>query len=253
MNILIVNDDGIESAGIEILVRALAPYGKIYVSAPISEQSAKSHSITLGNRIEIKKMDLIPGTMATIAVIGTPADATRVGLKVFNTEFDLVVSGINNGPNIAKDVLYSGTVGAAMEAKLHGINAIAFSAETLELDYLYDEVIKTIDEILEAKLHDIEGGVLNVNFPKQTHLKPKGLKFTILGNRYYHSEFIKDTKDNDIYFIKTSINQFQEHENSDVRAFEEGYISITPLVMDRTCYNMFEELKNKTFLNNKND
>lgn len=245
MNILIVNDDGIESEGIEILVRALTPYGRIYVSAPMDQQSAKSHAISINNRIEIRPYDLIPGTMATVAVVGSPADATRVGLKIFNTEFDLVVSGINNGPNIARDVLYSGTVGAAMEAKSHGINAIAFSADTLELDYLYDEVIKTIDEILENKIHEQESGILNVNFPKQTHLKPKGVKYTILGNRYYHSEFIKDTKNNDIYFVKTSINQFQEHEKSDVRAFEEGFISITPLSLDRTCYNIFNKLNDK--------
>lgn len=245
MNILIVNDDGIQSEGIEILVRALTPYGRLYVSAPIDQQSAKSHAISISNRIEIRKHDLIPGTIATVAVVGSPADATRVGLKIFNTEFDLVVSGINNGVNIARDVLYSGTVAAAMEAKNHGINAIAFSADTLELDYLYDEVIKTIDEILENKLHEQENGILNVNFPKQTHLKPKGVKYTILGNRYYHSEFIKDTKDNNVYFIKTSINQFQEHEDSDVRAYDEGYISITPLTLDRTCYNIFNKLKDK--------
>lgn len=250
MNILIVNDDGIDSEGIEILVRALTPYGKIYVSAPLEQQSAKSHAISISNKIEIVPVDLIPGTMATVAVVGSPADATRVGLKIFNTEFDLVVSGINNGPNIARDVLYSGTVAAAMEARNQGVNAIAFSADTLELEYLYDEVIKTIDDILESKSHEFEEGILNVNFPKQTHTKPKGVKYTILGNRHFHSEFIKDTKDNNIYYIKSSINQFQEHPDSDVKAYEDGFISITPLSLDRTCYNIFNKLKIPT--NNSN-
>lgn len=249
MNILIVNDDGVKSKGIEILVRALSPYGKIYVSAPANEQSATSHSISIVNRIEIIPTDLIPGTMNTIAVLGTPADATRVGLKVFNVDFDLVVSGINNGPNIARDVLYSGTVGAAMEAKLHGINAIAFSADVLDLDYLYDEVIKTIDEILNSKIHDQSEVILNINFPKRNYEKPKGVKLTVLGRRYFHSEFVKDTKDNNVYFIKTSINQFQEEANSDVRAFDEGYISITPILLNNTCYNTYDKINKST----KND
>lgn len=245
MNILIVNDDGIESKGLEILARALAPYGKIYVSAPQSEQSGKSHSITIYQTLEVIEMPLIPGSIGTIAVNGSPSDATRAGLRLFNVDFDLVVSGINNGCNIAKDVLYSGTVAAAMEAKVHGVNAIAVSADALTLDYLYDETIKTLDEIIENKLYDIDG-ILNVNFPKRTFEKVKGVLITKQGKRYYHSELIRKNQTENHYYLKGSISQFDEEESSDVWAFNNGYTSITPLTLDRTHHEAFNKLsKNK--------
>jgi 5'-nucleotidase len=121
MNILVVNDDGYQAEGLGILVRALAPFGNVYVSAPKDHQSAKSHAITIKSRIETFITEPIFGSVATLVVDGMPADATRLGLKVFNVDFDLVVSGINYGMNIAKDVLYSGTVAAALEAKVFGI------------------------------------------------------------------------------------------------------------------------------------
>lgn len=242
MNILIVNDDGIKSKGLEILARALVPYGKVYVSAPAQEQSAKSHAITLASTIKIKDVPLIPGSMRSIEVYGSPADATRAGLNLFNVNFDLVVSGINNGPNIAKDILYSGTVGAAKEAKIYGVHAIAISADGLDLPYIYDEAIKTLGEIIENKMYEIDG-ILNVNFPKFTFEKTKGVLITTQGRRYYHSEMIKKNEKEDLYYLKGSINQYQEEEHSDVWAFNNGYVSITPLTLDRTDHNVFNKLK----------
>lgn len=245
MNILIVNDDGISSKGLEILARALLPHGKIYVSAPSTEQSGMSQAITFKQTLEIKEADLIPGTLGTIEVNGTPADALRAGLSIFNVEFDLVVSGINNGANIAFDILYSGTVGAALEAKVYGINAIAISADNLELDYLYDETIKTLDEVIEEKLYDFDG-VLNINFPNFHFEKPLGVLHTKQGKRRYHSELVRKNDYEDIYYQKGSINQFDEDKDSDVWAFENGYISITPLKLDRTNHEFLNlKIKNK--------
>lgn len=232
MNILVVNDDGYQAEGLGILVRALSPFGNVYVSAPKDHQSAKSHAITIKNRIETFLTEPLFGSTATLVVDGTPADATRLGLKVFNVDFDLVVSGINYGQNIAKDILYSGTVAAAMEAKVLGVDAIAISAHHTKLPYLYDETIKLMDEIIEAKLY--EGpGILNINFPKETHPRPKGVKITKMGSRLQHAEFVKSERP-DVYHIKSSIIHYQEDENSDVQAFDEGYISITPLSLVRT-------------------
>jgi 5'-nucleotidase len=240
MNILVVNDDGYQAEGLGILVRALQPFGNVYVSAPKDHQSAKSHAITIRSRIETFYTDPIYGSTATLVVDGTPADATRLGLKVFNVDFDLVVSGINYGQNIAKDILYSGTVAAAMEAKILGVDAIAISAHRTDLPYLYDETIKLFDEILEAKLQ--EGpGILNINFPKDTIPRPKGVKITKMGLRYQHAEFVKSERP-DIFHIKSSIINYQEHEDSDVVAFDEGYISITPLLIDRTDYKQIKAI-----------
>ena len=244
MNILLVNDDGINSRGLEILARALAPHGKIYVSAPIEEQSGASMQISLGSTLKIEKAPLIPGTMGSIQVYGSPADATRAGLSLFNVEFDLVVSGINDGPNIARDILYSGTVGAAKEAKIYGVNAIAVSANNLDIDYLYDETIKVLDEVIENKYYDFDG-VLNINFPNFNFKKPLGVMFTKQGKRYYHSEFIEKTNEEDIYYLRGSLTRFSEDEDSDVYAYENGYISITPLSLNRTDTETLEKLKNK--------
>jgi len=223
-------------------VRALSPFGNVYVSAPKDHQSAKSHAITIRSRIETFLTEPIFGSSATLVVDGSPADATRLGLKVFNIDFDLVVSGINYGPNIAKDILYSGTVAAAMEAKILGVDAIAISAPHTKLAYLYDETIKLMDEIMETKLYEFDG-ILNINFPKESYTRPKGVKITSMGLRLQHAEFVKSERP-DIFHIKSSIISYQEDVESDVLAYEDGYISITPLAIDRTDYKRIKEIMN---------
>jgi 5'-nucleotidase len=240
MNILVVNDDGYQADGLSILVKALQPFGNVYVSAPKEHQSAKSHGITIKSRIETYLTDPIPGSEATLVVDGMPADATRLGLKVFNVDFDLVVSGINYGPNIAKDIFYSGTVAAAVEAKILGVPAIAISAAHTNLSYLYDETMKIMDEIIEARLFD-GPGILNINFPKASYIKPLGVKITTMGSRLQHAEFIKSERP-DIFHIKSSIIHYQESPDSDVNAYDDGYISITPLMLDRTDYKWMDEI-----------
>lgn len=243
MNILIVNDDGIDSKGLEILVRALAPHGKIYVSAPAEQQSGSSQKISLTQTIRVENVPLIPGSMRSIKVYGTPSDAVKCGISLFNVEFDLVVSGINDGVNIATDILYSGTVGAAMEGKLMGVNAIAISADNLDLEYLYDETIKTLDEVINNNYYDFDG-IININFPNSSFSKPMGVKFTKQGQRYYHSELVSKTNEENVYYIKGSLTRFSESEESDVLAYEQGYISITPLAFNRTDEKKYIKLKN---------
>ncbi len=240
MNILVVNDDGYQAEGLGILVRALTPFGNVYVSAPKDHQSAKSQAITIKSRIETFMTEPIFGSTATLVVDGTPSDATRLGLKVFNVDFDLVVSGINYGQNIATDIFYSGTVAAAIEAKILGVDAIAISAHNTNLPYLYDETIKLMDEILESKIYQ-GSGILNVNFPKDTFTRPKGVKITNIGLRLQHAEFVKSERP-DIFHIKSSIISYQEKADSDVVAFEEGYVSITPIMLDRTDYKRIKEI-----------
>lgn len=239
MNILIVNDDGINSKGLHLLARSLLPYGNIYIAAPNNHQSGMSHAITIAKKINIYEVDNFMGVRKAIAIDGTPADATKVGIKYFDVDFDLVVSGINDGPNIAKDILYSGTVGAAVEAALLGIPAIAISADSLDVSYLFDETAKLLDEIIESKVY--EDNILNINFPKQTFLKPKGVKYTHQGLSYSHTEYLKADSEYE-YHVKFSKMMYKEHQTSDVYAFEEGYISITPLLIDKTNYKTLKKL-----------
>ena len=241
MNILIVNDDGYQSKGLEILAKALNPFANVYVSAPKDHQSAKSHAITIKHKVETFMATPIQGSIETLVVDGTPADCTRLGLKLFNVDFDLVVSGINYGPNIAKDVIYSGTVAAAIEAKIANIPAIAISAPTVHLPYLYDECIKLFDELIESKIYEEIPGILNINFPKDTYQKPLGVKLTKQGLRYHHAEYIKSEKEG-IYHVNYSLMNYLEDPMSDVKAYDEGYISITPLTLDRTCHQSLKKL-----------
>lgn len=240
MNILVVNDDGYQAEGLGILVKALAPFANIYVSAPKTHQSAKAHAITIKSRIETFVTEPLFGSTATLVVDGTPADAVRLGLKVFDVDFDLVVAGINHGMNIGKDIMYSGTVAAALEAKILGVDAIAISAPNVRLTYLYDETIKLFDEILETKIYEGDG-ILNINFPKETFTRPLGVKITSQGLRLQHAEFVKSEKP-DVFHIKGSIINYQEALESDVTAYEEGYISMTPLKIDRTDYKRIKEI-----------
>jgi 5'-nucleotidase len=241
MNILVVNDDGYMAEGLKILVRALTPFGNIYVSAPKDPQSAKSHGITIRSRIEALPIEPMAGSMGMLVIDGTPADATRLGLKLFNVDFDLVVSGINYGANIAKDMIYSGTVAAAIEAKICGVDAIAISAPTIHLPYLFDETIKILDEIIEAGIYQMPNGILNINFPKDTFARPLGVKLTKQGQRLHHAEYVKSEK-MDIYHVNYSIINYMEDENSDVYAYENGYISITPVTIDKTDYQVLKDL-----------
>jgi len=129
-----------------------------------------------------------------------------------------------------------------MEAKILGVDAIAISAPHTKLAYLYDETIKLMDEIMETKLFAFDG-ILNINFPKESYARPKGVKITSMGLRLQHAEFVKSERP-DIFHIKSSIISYQEDVESDVLAFEDGYISITPLAIDRTDYKRIKEIMN---------
>ncbi len=232
MNILVVNDDGYKAEGLALLVRALSPFGNLYVSAPKNHQSGMSQAITFNHKIETFMIEPMVGSKSTLVVDGTPADCVRMGLKVFDVDFDLVVSGINYGQNIAKDILYSGTVAAAFEAKILGVDAIAMSAPRTDLSYLYDETIKLMDEIIESGIHR-GSGILNINFPKLEFEKPKGVRITRQGERYQYADYVK-SETPDSFYVKSSIIQYEEHAESDVVAYDNGYISITPLKINRT-------------------
>lgn len=232
MNILVVNDDGYEAKGIEILVKALSQFGDVYVSAPKIGQSGKSQAITIRQKIKVEHVTPISGSIDTIAVDGYPADAVSIGLKAFDVDFDVCVSGINYGHNIATDVFYSGTVGAAREAKFMGIPSIAISAANPNLTYLLDETITLMDEVFTHQLH-MGDYVLNINFPTERHKKPKGVRITTLGRRLQYSDYIKASNE-EAYHPKHSINYVVEKEDSDVIAVNEGFISLTPLSLDIT-------------------
>ncbi len=177
MRILLVNDDGIRSVGLGLLARALAEKHTVTVVAPDDQRSAASHSLTLRDELSARKEDM--DGIEAWAVDGTPADCTRLALDVFCPEAELVISGPNVGLNVAFDILYSGTVGAALEAAMHGKKAIALSAPPQAKE---EEVIRVFLRLLEQldPARDIER-LLNINIPNLPLDEIKGVRWVPQG------------------------------------------------------------------------
>lgn len=241
MRILVVNDDGVNSPKLETLVKVAKNYGLVYVSAPIEHQSATSHSISIGSRIEVDKTRHISNSEKTIAIGGYPADTVRLGLKIFEMEFDVVLAGVNDGFNLASDVIYSGTVAAAREAVILGVPGIAISADVGEDRFLEQKLTMVLDELVSSEKYK-EYPLLNVNLPTQENVK--GIRYTTMGRRLHQAEF-NELPDSNNYKISYSLMLYDEDNYTDSVAVDNGYISITPLKIDQTSEEGLKELRKK--------
>ncbi|XMB86257.1 5'/3'-nucleotidase SurE [Mycoplasmatota bacterium WC44] len=237
MNILVVNDDGIEAEGIKILQEVMKKYGNVYVSAPLEQQSAKSHSITILNSFKAQKIsDTVYG------VGGTPADCVKFAIHKFDVEFDLVVSGINDGPNLGGDVFYSGTVAGATEGALYNIPGIALSVGgRRDFTLAKKELENTLDFVILNKLYS-NNIVLNINFPNPKFSESKGFKVCKQGKKEYRTTFVEA---DGLFHNKYEIIQSENDETTDMYAHENGYIGITPLLINRTNIDYIDTLKEK--------
>ena len=238
MRILITNDDGIDALGIRLLFEWAKKLGEITIVAPKIEQSGKSHSIELIHPIEVLDRTKDFGVEA-YSVDSTPADCVRFAILGLKRNYDLVLSGINRGANLGKDIVYSGTVGAIFEAVALNHKALALSTfpDTLEaaaahLDLAYDFVIK--NDLLE------KNPIYNINIPANA----KGVKITRQGQSYFSDEF--EGIGNNLYKQKGYYipDADQENVELDAVAVNKGLISITPMQNDRTQNLLYEQLKN---------
>lgn len=228
MNILVTNDDGYNSSGILKLKDALSVSYNVFVCAPLSEKSASSHSITLFKKMELKKINDY-----NYAVDGTPADCIKVALLYLfkDVRFDLVISGINYGPNMGDDIFYSGTVAGAREGLLNNIFSIAVSVDGWDKDKNFDIPAMFVSELIKnlESFFFREKILLNINFPMISI--PKGIRVTHLGRRVYRDSIIfEHSGDKDYVTIGGDDPDFQPEENSDLQVVSEGFISITPLI-----------------------
>ena len=238
LKILVVNDDGYDADGIKVLAKHLLKFGDVTVYAPSEGQSAQSQAITCFKPIVREEVTGLE--YKCYKVYGKPADCVRLATGL--DYYDLVVSGINNGFNIGIDTLYSGTIGAALDANLHGISSIAISAprnKVLDFESVLDEVLEKCFEV--AKHFDGEMYCLNVNFPKDEK-DIKGYKLTRVG---YFVDDLMMIEYND-GFKPVAYNQHYDKNDLsiDYAAHMAGYISITPLTWDKTNNKHFELLKN---------
>ena len=242
MRILLSNDDGIKAAGIEALVRALHKEHEVIVSAPMKQQSGMSNALTIGSPIEVARDKVLEEKygIEAWAVGGTPADSAKLYIEAFMSKdrpVDLVVSGINHGANLATDIIYSGTVGAAMEGYFHDIPSFALSLDAAS-KLTYDEAAEIFARDL-SKLMPEDGKVFlyNVNFPLFLKDGLSQYVYGRQGKRDYLNAFTKEERDGKVYFTMAGeVYDSDKGSATDIYATEQGYISITPLVADMTDY-----------------
>jgi 5'-nucleotidase len=238
MRILCTNDDGVLAHGLSCLVRAAEPLGDVTVVAPDREQSATSHSLTLHHPLRpVRRPD------GAFQVDGTPTDCVMLAVEALMPERpDYIFSGVNHGQNMGEDVLYSGTVAAAMEGLMLGIPSIAisFAGGDLRADAgLIDDLVPTLTGLLRhlTSLPNLpKDTLLNVNLPPVAAGGVKGVRLTRLGRRAYSDSLtpMRDPWGRQIYWIGGGSISWAGPDDSDFRAIQEGYISVTPLHLDLT-------------------
>ncbi len=244
MKILLVNDDGILAPGIRALAEELKTAGhKITIVAPDSERSAASHSLSIRKELIVKKI-----AENEYAVSGTPVDCSVIALQKILTEpVDLIISGINAGQNMGEDVLYSGTVGAAMEAALLGNRAIAVSINSYKnqrFEVAASWMRKLLDLGIDKQAEAF--GVLNINIPNLPLEEIKGIRLTRTGHRKYYNfvKIIKENEDGFVYEVGGDIPVWDNETGTDAEAVNNGYISLTPLGFELTRSETFPRILN---------
>lgn len=249
MNILITNDDGIYADGIIELAKSISKIANVYVVAPESQRSATGHAITIHSPIMVHKIDM-GENIKSYAISGTPADCVKVGVEALFKEvnIDMVLSGINNGPNLGTDVIYSGTVSAAMEGFVQNKPSIAFSLNEFNVSKeVYSQVSKHASKIvndIKDKLNILNDCILNVNIPNG---EVKGTKITRLGERKYENVLEERVSPHGkrYFWIGGKVKELEQENDSDIIVIEEGYITITPVNIDMTNNKKIEILKNE--------
>jgi 5'-nucleotidase len=242
MRILVTNDDGIHGKGFESLVRALSALGEVYVVLPDRQRSTTSHSMTLDKPLRIQKLE-----EKKFLVNGTPSDCVRLGiLGLMKEDVELVVAGINNGPNLGDDVNYSGTVGAALEGTL--LEVPSFAMSLVVTGGYHFEVAANFARFLAERI--IQQGLpknvyLNVNIPDLPLEEIKGVEITRQGKRIYGKEIQErtDPRGEKYYWIAGENISGISEQGTDIAAIEHNKISVTPLSLDRTDYPTIEALK----------
>lgn len=242
VQILISNDDGYLAPGINALAQALEKIADINVVAPDRNRSASSHSLTLTRPLRVST-----AANGFHYVDGTPSDCVHLAITglLRDKQPDMVISGINDGPNMGDDVLYSGTVAAATEGRFLGLPAIAVSMGAFNPRHFESAgiaVVKLVQSLLAKPLnHDT---ILNVNVPDLPWDEIKGFKATRLGNRHKSEDVIidKDPRGIDIYWVGPPGPEQDAGEGTDFHALRAGYISVTPLQIDLTRYDSLKDL-----------
>lgn len=243
MRILCTNDDGFLATGLQVLASAAASLGTVSVVAPDREQSATSNSLTIHHPLRSRRT-----ADGVLVVDGTPTDCVILAVNaLLDKRPDMCFSGVNHGSNMGEDVLYSGTVAAAMEATVLGVPAIAFSytGEDFESIESWGPTLTRLLERLTSNPGFPESTLLNVNLPPRRPEQIEGVRITSLGQRRYSDSLTRalDPSGKEYFWIGGGATTWRGSQNSDFKAVEEGYISVTPLHLDLTNYRIIEEIQ----------
>ncbi len=246
--ILVTNDDGIVAPGIKALISVMKTIGDVVVVAPDRPQSAMGHAITINSTLHIDKMLDYEGVQEAYSCSGTPVDCVKLGVhEILKRKPDLCVSGINHGSNSSINVIYSGTMSAAVEAGIEGIPAIGFSL----LDYNWNADFESIKSFVKTITLQVlqnglpKGVVLNVNFPKLTQAEIKGVKICRQANASWIEEFDKRTnpQGKEYYWLTGRFVNEDPGDDTDEWALENGYVSVVPVQFDLTAHQAIANLK----------
>ncbi len=241
MRILISNDDGVLAPGIRALAQELATVADIDVMAPDRNRSGASNSLTLSRPLRVRQLD-----SQYYSVEGTPTDCVHLALTgYFNTVIDMVVSGINEGANLGDDILYSGTVAAAMEGRYLGLPSIAVSMVGETIQHYETGAVIARQLVQKLRVSSLPTRtILNVNVPDLPLNKIKGIEVTRLGTRHAAEPMVKeyDPRGHPIYWVGPAGMEADAGPGTDFYAVSQGRVSITPLHLDMTHYNVFEQL-----------
>jgi 5'-nucleotidase len=248
--ILVTNDDGIHAKGLKELVDVMQLFGEVVVIAPEFPQSGKSAAITVLDPIRAFPYQDGQSELEMYKCNGTPVDCVKLGFnQVLDRKPDMVVSGINHGSNSAISVIYSGTVGAAMEGSLHGVPSLAFSLLDYDpdADFKYAKIYcaKVIQAVLDHGLPEFI--CLNVNVPKG---KPKGIKVVRQARGKWIEEYEKriDPRNHAYYWLSGYFNSTEYDDNdSDMNTLDQNMVSVVPVTVDMTSYQTLEEIKGWKF------
>ncbi len=238
--ILVTNDDGITAPGIKVLVEVMQTLGKVVVVAPDSPQSGMGHAITIAEPLRLEKIDQFEG-VESYQCSGTPVDCVKLAVDaVLHRKPDLCVSGINHGSNASINVIYSGTMSAAMEASIEGINAIGFSIGDYQFDADFREARKFVKliagQVLKKGLP--RGSLLNVNIPAHNGKPIKGVKVCRQAIAKWEEEFDEreDPRGKKYFWLTGKFVNYDKGEDTDEWALEHNYVSIVPVQYDLTAH-----------------
>ena len=250
MKILISNDDGILSNGIRVLIESLSPFHDVYVVAPDRERSAAGHSLTIQTPLRVEEVDAKYGAKRCWMTTGTPGDCVKLAINAVLSEDekpDLVISGINHGPNLGADILYSGTVSCAMEGAMMGYPSIATSLASLSNEY---EDFKFAGMFIAELLNRLETykippkTILNINIPGLEKEDISGIAITELGSRMFTDAYEKriDPRGKVYYWMAGELISEPKDAPTDIAAVRNNKISITPVTYEMTRVNIMQEL-----------